>query len=106
MNDNSQIKTDQENIKCPYCGGGVQKFGKSTSGAQRYRCTVEGCRRQFVPGGDHLIDPEIKSMVLRMIAADVHPRKIYQSINGDGKEKISLRWIYELRRKVANGGIG
>jgi transposase-like protein len=93
--------TDQS-INCPDCGGPVQKYGKTPSGVQRYRCVADGCLRQFIPGSDHLIEPEVKALVLRMIDADVHPKKIYQSVNGDGPEKISLRWIQILRRKVLN----
>lgn len=93
--------TDQE-ISCPDCGARVQKYGKTPGGEQRYRCLNERCRRQFVPGADHLIDPEIKAMVMRMIDAGVHPRKIYFAVNEAGKEKISQRWIYKLRRKVIN----
>lgn len=87
---------------CPHCGARVQKYGKTPGGVQRYRCLNEQCRRQFVPGAGHLVSPEIKAMVLRMIAADVHPKKIYSAINEAGEEKISLRWIYILRRKFIN----
>ena len=101
MNDNTGAPQVQKTI-CPDCGGMVQKYGKTAAGAQRYRCQVEGCRRQFVPGADHLIDPDTKKIVMRMINEDVHPRKIYRAVNGDEPEKISLQWIYKLRRKVLN----
>jgi transposase-like protein len=104
MNDNTPSTTDQ--VTCPDCGSArVQKYGKNGAGAQRYRCLQEDCRRQFVPGSDHLIDPEIKALVLRMINAEVHPRKIYIAVNPDGEdkeEKISLRWIYKLMRRIKN----
>lgn len=99
--------TDQP-INCPYCAGPVQKYGKTPSGDQRYRCMKQGCRRQFVQGADHLVTPEIKALVLGMIDAGIHSRKIYQSVNSasafldDNKKNISLRWIQKLRRKVLN----
>jgi transposase-like protein len=97
MNDNAT------KIICPDCGSsGLQKYGTTKSGKQKYRCAVIGCRRQFVPGSDHLINPELKSIIIGMIAADIHPRKIYKSVNPDGEEKISLRWIYKLRRRMKN----
>jgi len=101
MNDSTPATTDQ--VTCPECASTqAQKYGKTPGGAQRYRCLNSKCRRQFVPGSDHLITPEIKSMVMRMINADVHPRIIYQAVNDQGKEKISLRWIYKLKRRIVN----
>lgn len=101
MNDNSGLDAAKEET-CPDCGGPIQKYGKTPSGAQRYRCKVAGCRRQFVPGADHLIDPDTKKIVMRMINENVQPCKIYRAVNGDEPEKISLQWIYKLRRKVLN----
>ena len=94
--------TDQP-INCPYCAGPVQKYGKTPSGDQRYRCLTQGCRRQFVPGSDHPVAPEIKALVLGMIDAEIDPDKIYQIVNKDNQKNISLRWIQKLRRKVING---
>lgn len=90
-------------IICPDCkGADVQKYGKTKAGEQKYRCMHLGCRRQFVPGSEHLITPEIKNNVLAMIRANVEPLKIYQAANPDGIEKISLRWIYQLKRRELN----
>lgn len=83
-------------VKCPTCGSlRLMKYGKTEAGKQKYRCPVAGCGRQFVAGSDHLLDPETKSRVEKLLAAGVHPAQISQAENG-----ISLRWIYQLRRKM------
>jgi transposase-like protein len=93
-----------EIIRCPACGTDqVQKYGTSPSGAQKYRCMKLGCRRQFTLGADHLIDPGIKTMVMRMIDGGVDPKVIHRTVNDQRyPNKISLRWIQELKRRKLN----
>jgi transposase-like protein len=94
-----------EGVKCPVCGVGrwVVKYGKTPAGKQKYKCKAPGvlasstftsCGRQFVAGSDHFITPETKGVVLKLLAAGVHPTAI-----ADSMRDISLRWIYELKRR-------
>ncbi len=85
-----------EGIKCPGCGVSrwVVKYGKTRAGLQKYRCRDRECGRQFVAGSDHRLAAKTKDVVLKLLAADVPPRAIADAIRD-----ISLRWIYELRRK-------
>lgn len=83
-------------IRCPKCGGfGLGKYGKTPASLQKYRCLKSGCGRQFVAGSDHLIDPEKKKIVIALLAQGTPPKKIEKAVPG-----ISLRWIYELRRRA------
>src|SRR5574343_190556 len=92
-----------EKIKCPGCGAEkIQKYGRTAAGVQKYRCMRLGCRRQFGPGSDHLIDPAVRIMVMRLINERIEPSKIHNIVNGLGPEKISLRWIQELKRRKLN----
>jgi len=89
-----------EGDRCPNpgCGGErLQRWGKSSTGRQKYRC--RDCGRQFVPGSDHLLDPDKKAIVLSLLAAGVEPNKIREAI-----PEISIRWIYELRKRVRRDG--
>jgi hypothetical protein len=52
-----------------------------------------------VPGSDHLLDPDKKAIVLSLLAAGVEPNKIREAI-----PEISIRWIYELRKRVRRDG--
>jgi len=73
----------------------VDRYGKTDAGLQKYRCLEGGCRRQFVPGSDHLLDPDKKAVALRLLEAGVAPAKIREGI-----PEISLRWLYELRKRL------
>ncbi len=87
-----------DNVNCPDCKDTrVVKYGKTAAGLQKYRCVYPGCRRQFVAGSDHMIDPETKYRVEKLLYADVHPTQIAKAETG-----ISLRWIYELRKRMKN----
>jgi len=84
---------------CPDCGGGkLARYGKTTANLQKYRCLDEygtGCSRQFVAGSNHLISASTRETVLRLLAENIPPGVIKKAIPG-----ISLRWIYELRRRI------
>lgn len=81
-------------LACPKCQGtSLLKWGTGAAGRQKYRCAM--CGRQFVAGSDHLLDPEKKAVVMRLLEADVEPTKIREAI-----PDISLRWLYELRRRM------
>ena len=83
-------------VKCLGCGVGrwIVKYGKTPGGKQKYKCKPPGCGRSFVVINDHFITPETKGVVLKLLAAGVHPTAIANAITD-----ISLRWIYELRRQ-------
>lgn len=92
MNDDQNIK-----IICPDCGGDqLQKFGKTKAGRQKYRCLNSGCRRQFVHGSAFSVPTDIKTKVMALLDQNVNPQKIYAAFSED----ISLRWIYQLRRRM------
>ncbi|HOS78153.1 MAG TPA: hypothetical protein PL061_12875 [Syntrophales bacterium] len=81
-------------LACPKCHStSLLKWGLGASGRQKYRCAL--CRRQFVAGSDHFLEPEKKAVVMRLIEAGVEPAKIREAI-----PDISLRWVYELRRRL------
>ncbi len=87
-------------VKCPDCDSvRLSRYGKTHAGLQKYRCLELGCRRQFVAGSDHAVDPETRARVEKLLAAGVKPPQIAQAETG-----ISLRWIYELRRKMRPNG--
>ena len=87
----------ENNIRCPACGNPIwlMKYGKTKAGLQKYRCLEPSCRRQFVAGSDHALDPGTRARVEKLLAADVKPKQIAQAESG-----ISLRWIYALKRKM------
>jgi len=79
---------------CPGCSStSLLRWGRGAAGRQKYRC--RDCGRQFVPGSEHLLEPAKKAIVLNLISAGVEPSKIREAI-----PDISLRWIYELRRRM------
>lgn len=83
-------------VSCPACKGNqLEKYGKTKAGLQKYRCLNPRCRRQFVAGSAHRIDPEIKTMVEGLLRGGTHPRVIAQAV-----PNISLRWIYDLRKRI------
>ena len=85
-------------ISCPDCGSArLEKYGKTAAGLQKYRCSLPECRRQFVAGSDHLVDASTKDIVLKLLAQGIPPAKITKIVAG-----ISLRWIYELKRRTEN----
>ncbi|MBN1545724.1 MAG: IS1 family transposase [Syntrophaceae bacterium] len=101
-------------VTCPKCGGRkLEKYGKTKVGKQKYRCLR--CRRQFVPGSAHLLDPEIKRIVEKSLAENIRPKKVFNLVTAilAGRETrkeipqvergISLRWIYALRRRLKSG---
>lgn len=94
-----------EGVKCPECGGTkLTGYGKTKAGLQKYLCrsltkkTADGtlfeCRRQFVGGSTHLIDPEKKRIAQELLAQGVPPKKIRAAV-----PEISLRRLYELRKQ-------
>ena len=84
-------------VRCPKCGGWLfEKYGKTKAGMQKLRCLEPTCRRQFVPGSDHLIDPEKKKSIEALLASGTPPEAIKTAFPKD----VSLRWLYELRRKL------
>jgi transposase-like protein len=95
-----------DDLKCPSCKGSkLARYGKTAAGLQKYRCLEASCRRQFVAGSDYLIDQDVKDLVLRLLAQGVDPPKIHEALNPAGaadeaRKKISLRWIYQLKRKM------
>jgi transposase-like protein len=85
-----------ESVNCPACKGNeLQRYGKTKAGLQKYRCLAPRCRRQFVAGSTHLIDPEKKKIVQDLLGQGIPPKKIKAAV-----PEISVRWLYELRRKV------
>lgn len=85
-----------EGVSCPECKGTrLQRYGKTAAGLQKYRCLESGCGRQFVAGSDHLIDPEKKKIIDALLAIDTPLKKVKVAF-----PEVSLRWLYELRRKV------
>jgi transposase-like protein len=82
-------------ITCPDCGADrLQRFGTTASGKQKYRC--KDCLRQFVAEPDHLIGQATKDKIIKLLADGVHPATIYKTFG----DEISLRWIFELKRKM------
>ena len=75
----------------------AEKYGKTSTGRQKYKCLDPGCRRQFVYGSTHLVDAETKRFVINFLAQGIAPTKIRKAVPG-----ISLRWIYELGRRMKN----
>lgn len=88
-----------DDVSCPDCKGTrLQRYGKTAAGLQKYRCLDGrgiGCRRQFVAGSDRLIDPDERKVLDALLAADTPAKKIKAALPG-----ISLRWIYELKRRA------
>ena len=88
-----------EHLSCPQCRGSkLSRYGKTAAGRQKYRCLNPACRRQFVYGSDHLLDPETKKIVMNLLSAGVEPVQIHRAV-----PEVSLRWIYELRRRTVHG---
>jgi transposase-like protein len=94
-----------EGVICPECGGTkLARYGKTTAGLQKFLCrsltrkTADGkpfeCRRQFVAGSEHRIDPGRKRIALELLAQNVDPTKIKAAV-----PEISLRWLYRLRKQ-------
>lgn len=87
-----------DDVRCPDCGGSkLQRYGTTKAGRQKYRCRDErgaGCRRQFVAGSLHLIDPEKKKIAQALLAQGIKPKKIHVAV-----PEISRRWLYELKRR-------
>jgi len=79
---------------CPECKGQqVTRNGKLSDGRQNFKC--KSCGRQFIEHPKRRrIDPEIKAIIMRLIAEDVSPAKIARAI-----PLISKRWVYELKGK-------
>jgi transposase-like protein len=79
-------------------------YGKTAAGRQKYLCrslsrkTADGrpfeCRRQFVAGSEHRIDPAKKQIARDLLAQGVSPKKIKAAV-----PEISVRWLYELRKR-------
>ena len=88
-----------ESESCPDCKGTrLQRYGKTSAGLQKYRCLDEhgtGCRRQFVSGSDHLIDPEKKKAILALLRQMISPKTIAAVY-----PEVSKRWIYELKKRI------
>lgn len=86
-------------ITCPDCWSeSLQRFGTTSAGKQKYRC--KDCLRQFVAGSDHLVKQATKDKVMMLLADGVAPAIIHKTFF----DEISLRWIFELKRKMkANG---
>ncbi|MGA2332593.1 MAG: hypothetical protein ABSG75_12610 [Syntrophales bacterium] len=89
-------------LECPSCHGtSLVKHGKSPGTCrQKYRCLNPGCRRQFVAGSDHLVDPEVKARVIEQLVKGIPPKKIAQDVSHEGLSQISMRWVYGLRTKI------
>ncbi len=79
---------------CPVCGGSGIRYGRTKSGLQRYCCRI--CKRQWIPGSQHRVDPEVKKVAVDLLQQNVKPTVIAKALPG----KISLRWLNELRRKM------
>lgn len=80
--------------KCQsYKSSRLTRFGKTKAGKQKLRCL--DCGRQFVEGSDHLIDPETREIMTGLQLAGVKPSQIAKAV-----PRISLRWIYNLRKQV------
>jgi transposase-like protein len=86
-------------LLCPDCGSSeLAKNGKTSAGLQKMKCLDgrnKGCRRQFVVGSDYMVHPLIKHIVKNLLAGEIKPKAIHQAVPW-----ISIRWIYELRRKA------
>ncbi len=81
-------------LACPKCHStSLLKWGLGASGRQKYRCAL--CRRQFVAGSDHFLEPETKAIVTRLLLAGVAPKQVKEAV-----PNISLRWIYYLKKQV------
>ena len=90
----TQANDTAKSIRCPQCNSSrLARYGVTPAGKQKYRCLE--CRRQFVAGSDHLLDPEKKAVVMRLLEAGVEPARIREAI-----PEISLRWLYELRKRL------
>lgn len=82
-------------IMCPQCRGSrVIRWGKGGGGRQKYRC--QDCKRQFVAGADHLLNPAKKEAALKLIAEGVPTKKIAAALG------ISRRWTDELKRRMTD----
>jgi transposase-like protein len=96
VDDTKREVTTMEGLKCPKCDGNrLEKYGRTKAGHQKLRCLETTCGRQFVVGSSHLIAPETKALVERLLLAKIPPPHIKKAVPG-----ISLRWIYELRRRM------
>lgn len=92
--------SEPETVSCPECGGtDLLKYGKAGSGKQKYRCKNQECRHQFVAGSTYLIDEKTKRVIIALLAQGVEPVIISKAISD-----VSLRWIYELRRRMKIDG--
>lgn len=92
-------------ISCPDCRGiRLEKYGLTRAGLQKYRCLDPNCRRQFVAGSDHRVDEKTQALVKQLLAKYIDPRAIAEALipvdDKEAKPPISLRWIYELRRRM------
>lgn len=91
------MREEMDAVKCPGCDEKrVQRYGKTVAGLQKYRC--QSCGRQFVSGSDHNVDPELKKIAQELLRQNVRPGVIAKAMDG----KISVRWLRELRRQVAD----
>jgi transposase-like protein len=87
-----------KSVRCPVCGGWLlEKYGKTKAGKQKYRCLEPPCRRQFVAGSEHEIGAEVKGAVQNLLKQRTAPAAIAAAFPG----KISLRWIYEIKRRMS-----
>jgi len=85
-----------EGVSCPDCKGTrLSRYGKTAAGLQKYQCLT--CRRLFVAGSDHLIDPEQKKIIMSLLEQDTLPKIIRKAF-----PRISLRWLYELRKRIVS----
>ena len=99
MNDIFQLPIEK-NI-CPHCGGiNLQRYGRTKSGLQKYRCMAPECRRQFIVGSNHSIDPGDKTLVMKMLGEGISPKQIYATMSDGDTKKISLRWIQALKKRL------
>jgi transposase-like protein len=86
-------------LLCPDCGSSeLAKNGKTPDGLQKFVCLDgrgAGCDRQFTPGSDHMVAPLIKHIVKNLLEEKIKPSMIHRAVPG-----ISIRWIYETRRRM------
>ena len=91
MATNGYIETTRKAVACPYCESAkIAKWGVTSEGNQRYRCSSKSCRRTFLDTGTlngRRMDPELVGSAIR----DYFTGKSYKQIAEGLKEEYDLK---------------
>ena len=90
MGASSYIETTRRAVQCPYCDSKtIAKWGKTSEGHQRYRCSSASCRRTFLDTGaldGRRMNPELVGSAIR----DFYTGKSYKQIAEGLKDEYDL----------------